>query len=143
MAANFMVLTFDQHLGDDVSDLDAPGFAFVGNQTSVLNFNIAGVPIGAGYLIIQTLDVQNQGHRIVINGADLPGQDLVRTQENRWQDVMDAIPEGILRQGNNTIQIFRASGGDNILIGKAVLHWKEFWFPMISGAGLTASLAGG
>ena len=125
MAANFTVVAFDEHLGDNVADLNAPGFTSTGNQTSVRNFNVAGVPTGTGYLIIQTLDVQNKGHRILINEADLPGQDLVRTRANRWQDVMDIIPEGFLRQGNNTIQVRRASGGDNILIGKVAINWQE------------------
>ena len=133
MPANFAVVNFNEHLGNSVDDLNAPGFTFTGNQTSARNFNISGAPIGTGYLIVQTLDVQNEGHRILINGGDLPGQDLVRTQVNRWQDVMDTIPEGFLRQGNNSIQIIRASGGDNILIGAMVIHWQEqsspSWWP--------------
>jgi hypothetical protein len=125
MASSFAVISFDEHLGDNVADHTAPGFTFTGNQTSVRNFNISGIPVGTGYLIVQTFDVQNKGHRILVNGADLPGQDLVRTSKNRWQDVMDIIPEGFLRQGNNTIQILRASGGDNILIGKVAINWLE------------------
>jgi hypothetical protein len=124
MASSFAVISFDEHLGDNVADLTSPGFTFTGNQTSVRNFNISGIPVGTGYLIAQTFDVQNKGHRIMVNGADLPGQDLVRTSANRWQDVMDIIPEGFLRQGNNTIQILRASG-DNILIGKVAINWLE------------------
>ena len=123
--ANFTIVVFNEHLGNNVADLNAPAFTFVGNQTILKSFNIPGISTDSGYLIIQVLDVKNQGHRIRVNGTDLPGIDIVRTRENEWQDVMDVIPAGILQQGNNTIQILRASGGDNILVGNAVINWKE------------------
>ena len=123
--ANFAVVRFNEHLGDNVGDLSAPNFTFVGNQTSLKNFDVPGIPTDEAYLIIQVLDVQNMGHRIQINGADLPGVDIVRTRDNEWQDVMDVIPARFLRQGNNTVQIRRASGGDNILVASAVIQWKE------------------
>lgn len=49
----------------------------------------------------------------------------MRTVADQWQDVTDVIPEGILHPGTNTIQVRRASGGDNILVGSVVVHWKE------------------
>ena len=122
--ANFSVVVFNEHLGDDAGAF-TPAFTFVGNQTSEKNFNVPGVPTDDGYLIIQVFDVQNQGHRIQINGRDLPNVDIVRTRENEWQDVMDTFPAGVLRQGNNRIRILRASGGDDIIVGAAVIHWKE------------------
>lgn len=123
--ASFAVVVFNEHLGDNAGDLPAPAFTFVGNQTSVKNFNVPGVPTDTAYLIIQVFDVQNMGHRIQINGADLPGVDIVRTRAHEWQDVLDVVPAGVLRQGNNTAQIRRASGGDNILVASAVIQWKE------------------
>ena len=122
---NFSVVVFNEHLGDDAGTFNVPGITFVGNQTSIKNFSVPGVPTDVGYLIIQVFDVQNQGHRIQVNGRDLPSADIVRTRENEWQDVMDLIPAGFLRQGDNRIRIQRASGGDDIVVGAAVIHWKE------------------
>ena len=124
--SNFVTINFSVHLGDDISDLpEAAAFTFVGNQTSIKSFEIDRDPIDEGYLIVQVYDVQNTGHRILINGTNLPDQDIVRTTARRWQDVMDVIPSGILRRGTNTLQIQRAGGGDNILIGSVVIHWRE------------------
>lgn len=123
--ANFEIIKFSEHLGNNAGDIDAPWAAFVGNQTTQKQFQVPGKPIGAAYLVLQVYDVQNLGHRIVVNGKDLPGFDIARTTANRWQIFMDIIPSGFLKQGGNSIQIFRAGGGDNILIGSVVVNWKE------------------
>ena len=123
--ADFAIVQFNEHLGDDPGDLNVPEFEFVGNQTSLKHFSIPGEPTAAGYILIQAGDVQNKGHKILVNGIDLPGTDINRTREARWQDTFDVIPAGILSQGNNTIQIQRAGGGDNILIGYVMIHWKQ------------------
>jgi len=123
--ADFVIVQFNEHLGDDSGDLKAPDFTFVHNLTTLKHFNVPGVPTGPGYLIIQVADVQSKGHQILINGTDLPGTDIERTLENRWGESMDVIPEGNLQRGDNTIQIRRAGGGDNILIGNVMIHWKQ------------------
>ena len=41
--ADFKVIAFDEHLGDDIGDLKAPAFTFVGNQTSIKQFDIQGL----------------------------------------------------------------------------------------------------
>lgn len=52
-ASNYEIIEFSEHLGDDVADLNAPAFTFVGNQTSIKQFNISRTPVGNAYLIIQ------------------------------------------------------------------------------------------
>ncbi|UCE36522.1 MAG: hypothetical protein JSW00_13520 [Thermoplasmata archaeon] len=124
--ANFDIIIFNEQIGDEEGEIDVPWYVYVGDQTTKRTFNIPGVPTGNGYIIVQVYDVQNKGHKIIINGEDLPGEDIIRTRENQWQDVTDVIPEGILRQGRNTIQIVGAKSGDNIMIGAVIINWKEF-----------------
>lgn len=125
LTADFVIVKFNEHLGDKPGDLKAPSFNFVGNQSSLKNFTIPGVPAGDGYLFIQAADVQKKGHKILINGTDLPGTDIDKTGGGKWRDVMDVIPSGVLHKGNNTIKIQGASGGDNFLIANVVVHWRH------------------
>jgi hypothetical protein len=123
--ADFAVITFNEHLGDNESDLGSSWGTFVGNATTVRNFTVDGVPTGLGYLLIQTFDVQSQNHRIKINGKDLGGADIFpHPVENKWQTWMDGIESGVLKSGNNTIQIVRAPGGDNFLIANVTINWR-------------------
>jgi hypothetical protein len=123
--ANFEIIVFNEQIGGKEALLEANWYPFVGNQTSMKNFDIPGDPTGLGYIILQVFDVQNMGHKIIINGEDLPGEDIIRTSANRWQDVTDIIPPGLLKQGNNTIQIRSVGSVDNILVGAAMINWKE------------------
>ncbi|SFN17825.1 DUF7383 domain-containing protein [Nitrosomonas communis] len=123
--SNFSIVVFNEHLGDNVGDINAPKFTFVGNETSLRKFTVPGVPSEDGYLIISAYDVQNSEHRIQINGRDLPNQDIPPSIGNTWKDTTDYIPSGFLQQGQNTIQIQRARGSDNILIAFIIIHWKE------------------
>ncbi len=123
--ANFEIVIINEQIGEKEGVLEAHWYPFVGDQTSVKSFDIPGVPTGLGYIIIQVFDVQNMGHKIIINGEDLPGEDIIRTSANRWQDVTDIIPARLLKKGNNTIKIRCAESGDNIMLGAAMIHWKE------------------
>ena len=123
--ADFDVIIFNEHIGDREEVLEAMWYPFVGDQTGIRSFNVPGVPKGLGYIILQVFDVQSMDHKIFINGENLSGVDIIKTRESRWQDVTDVIPEGILKQGKNTIQIKCSDSGDNILIGAAMIHWKE------------------
>jgi hypothetical protein len=38
---------------------------------------------------------------------------------------MDVFSAQVLVQGTNTIEVLRASDGDNILIGSVAINWKE------------------
>src|SRR5262245_32328795 len=118
--SDFTVVDFYAHFGDKVGDLPGAGktYLFVGDYAE-RSFSIDGTPTGTGYLIGQFCDVQSFAHRIIINDQDLGGADIAPTQvADRWQIWMDTIQDGVLKKGDNTIQIRRASGGDNFLVAR-------------------------
>jgi hypothetical protein len=122
--ANFAIVKFGEHLGNDKADLDAPAFTFVGDRSSEKEFEIEGKPVGEGYVLLNIAGVQSYNHRILINGRGLGGRDIPATGD-RWDTWMDGIEEGVLRQGTNTIQVRRGRDGDNFLVEFAVVHWRE------------------
>lgn len=124
--SDFVAIYFGEHLGDNANDLNVPWATFVGNQTTVKNFYISDQPAGNAYLMLQAYDVHQTGHRILINGQNLSGFDIPR-ETGSWQTWMDVIDSGLLRFGNNTIQIQRdADTGDNFVVGNVVIHWREY-----------------
>lgn len=137
--SSFVGLSFYQHLGDKPSDLDVPWAEWRGDETSEKTFMIPGPPQGDGFLLLNTYDVEESGHAIVINGksgeavigADVP----VHPTEYRWQTWMGRINSGVLRQGENTIQITRKPGGDNFVVGGVVVQWRD-----ISSANVTMAV---
>src|SRR5262245_48317842 len=99
LRSDFRIVSINAHFGDDAGDIDTP-LPFVGDEQSV-TFTIDGQP-GAGYLLLNTFDVDSYEHRVQINGTDLPGIDLVQNSgAHRWQTRMDHIPSGILENGEN------------------------------------------
>lgn len=122
--SDFKVLVFNEHLGDKESDLDKPGYAWKHNSTSTLDWGMAA-PVERGYLLIQTYDVGNSNHRIIINGIDLEGFDIPKQREYRWNTWMDIVEEGVMQGGTNSIRIARAEGGDNFVVGTVAIHWRE------------------
>ena len=124
--ADFRAITFNEHLGDQAGDINAPWAPFMGNQTSVKTFNVDGVPTGEAYVLLQVYDVHSSGHKILVNGTDLAGFDIPQhPAEDRWQTWMDVMESGLLKQGANTIQITRQSGGDNFIVGNVTVNWRE------------------
>ncbi|MBW7988880.1 MAG: hypothetical protein FVQ84_02505 [Planctomycetes bacterium] len=132
--SNFTLIAFTEHLGDNISDINAPSYDFKGNASSIKKFDINRTPIGEGYLILKAFDVNQVNHRIIINGTDLPGVDIgikPVSKANLFVDTFDSIPEGILRKGENTVQIRLASGSkDNFVISMMIIHWKESGFSL-------------
>ena len=122
--ANFAVIKFNEHLGDKVGDLNTT-LTFVGNQSTVREFDIPGTPIDSGYVVTQVADVETNNHEIRINGVNLPGVDIPPTGSRIRRDFLDVIEPDMLREGRNTIQIVRASGGDNFVVWSVVVHWLE------------------
>jgi hypothetical protein len=124
---NFAIVRFDQLLGPKDTGIADPDIPFVGNQTSEREFWIDGMPAGEGYVLIQAADVGSYGHRILINGVDLPHHDLnPESARQTWRLSMDIIPDGILAQEANTIQIVRdSSTEDDFVVGSATIHWRE------------------
>ena len=126
LRANFEIIKFNEHLGDNENDLPAFQTVFVGNQTTLYNFNIEQEPVGQGYLTIQTFDVNRSVHIIQINGTELPGDPDLPDQPD-FSIVSWTTPIGldVLRAGNNTIRILRGSGGDNFHVYSVIINWKE------------------
>ena len=123
--ADFSLISFNEHLGDEEGDLDV-NETFVGNESTVRSFTVSGTPTGTAYLVVTVFDVESSNHRIIINGQDLGGFDIPRgPAENRWQTHMDRIESGVLRSGTNTIQLRRASGEDNFVVRDVVVQWRR------------------
>jgi hypothetical protein len=123
--ADFTLISFNEHLGDNAGDLDV-NETFVGNESTVRTFTIAGTPTGTAYLVLTVYEVGDSDHRIVINGKDLGSFDIPRAPaEDRWQTYMDRIESGVLRSGTNTIQLIRDSGGDNFVVRDVVVQWRR------------------
>ena len=127
LRANFEVITFDEHLGDDVGDFPPLLTTFVGDQTTLRNFSIDQTPVGQGYLTIQTFGVNDFAHTIEINGTELAGHpDLIaHGGTHTFGSWTRPIGLSVLRAGNNTIRIVRASGGDNFHVFSVVVNWRE------------------
>jgi hypothetical protein len=121
--SDFAIVKFGEHLGNDKADLNAPAFTFVGDRSSEKEFEIQGMPIGEGYVLLNIAGVQSYNHRILINGRNLRGADIPPTGQ-RWATWMDGIEEGVLRPGRNTIQV-RGGDSDNFLLEFAVIHWRQ------------------
>ena len=118
------VIYFAEYLGNNADDAAYPWATFVGDQTTVKSFTIDGNPSSDAYLILQVSALQSFAHKILINGTDLAGFDI--PPHSGWQTWMDAIDVGLLRQGNNTIQIERDSGSrDHFSVGNVAIHWRE------------------
>lgn len=123
--ADFQLITFNEHLGDSAGDIGT-SMPFMGDQTTKKTFNVDGSPTGLGYLELQVYDIHSSSHKVLINDKDLGGFDIpTGPVEDRWQTWMDGIENGVLKKGQNTIQIKRASGGDNFLVGNVAVHWRE------------------
>ncbi|MHC4278179.1 MAG: DUF7383 domain-containing protein [Planctomycetota bacterium] len=126
LRADYEIIHFWEHLGDKEGDISTSA-TFVGNQTTVRNFFIGQAPYGPGYITLQLYDVHNAGHQIKINGVNLGGADIRKhAKSDNWYTWTDVIEGGKLKQGNNTVQIVRASGGDNLVVDSVIINWREF-----------------
>ncbi len=143
LRANYVIIAFDEHLGDNENDLPLERFkrssrgfiyddyAFVGNQSTVRTFTIDSLPRGGGYLTIQLLDVHDKGHRLEINGTELGKECIMRTDPFsghtlEWKSWTTDFKTRILRAGENTVQIFKGDGStDNFVVGTIVINWRE------------------
>jgi hypothetical protein len=125
--ADFQVFTFNEHLGDNQSDINTD-FAFMGQRSSKKVFEINQNPFNAdGYVEYQVSHVDELGHEILINDKKLPAVDVFRTGQGKHtglQTHTDVIPASFFKKGPNTIQ-FQRSGGDNFLIHHVIVHWRE------------------
>jgi len=132
MQADFAVINFMQHLGDNLDDLAASKYEWKGDSTTEEEFTISSLtkPIGEAYLLIQTYNVGYGDHEILINGEPLPDWDFPSHAAIKvWQTWMERIPANRLKQGTNRIQIVRSSTAkgqaDDFLIRSVTVHWRE------------------
>ena len=143
LRANYEIIAFDEHLGDNESDLPLDlairsssafifdTYTFVGSQSSLRTFNIDSLPRGGGYLTIQLLHVHKKGHRMEINGVELGKETIMGTDVRsgsayRWHIWTTDFKTRILKQGSNNVRIFKAdNSSDNFLVGTLVINWRE------------------
>lgn len=131
----FTVLRVFEQLGDPDGQIAAPWAKFVGNQSTLLTFEIDGVPTfpspipsksqSEAYLLVQLFGVSSYGNTFLLNGRKLDGFGLPPAPLG-WQTWMDVVTEPLLKQGTNTIQFVRElSSAGNFVIGSLVVAWKE------------------
>ncbi len=107
--ADFQVFTFNEHLGDDQSDIDT-NFDFRGQSSSTQTFLIGQEPFRSGFVQYQVSHVDDLAHEIMVNGQSLPGIDVHRPGQGRdtgLQTHTDIIPHSFLKTVDNTIQFRR------------------------------------
>jgi len=103
------------------------GTTFVGDQSSLQEFAIDGLPLGRGYVLVQTAEIEAFDHDVLLNGEPLnAGVDLPAGKSATFQTPMALIGERRLRRGKNTLQIRRGAGSeDSFAVYSAVVHWRE------------------
>lgn len=124
---NFATVNIHQHLGDNKTDIISPIFPFRGDVSDAFTFTISNTPTGGGYLLAQVYDSLSTGHTIIINDQEIPTTtgNFGSTGSN-WGTLMAMIGEGILQQGQNTIQFTRnPDSTDNLLIDNVVINWHQ------------------
>jgi hypothetical protein len=113
-----------QHLGDNVGDIvtDAP---FVGEQTSIMTFNTSGDVSGieGPVIFIELLRYGNTTPVVKLNDLAVNTPIASVGLPGAWEVWMVAVTSTNVKQGANTIQIFRQPGGDDFVVGKIVVFW--------------------
>jgi hypothetical protein len=131
--SDFKHIRVHKQIGDDPPFF--PNIQQVG--TSLTETFTAGAGVADGYILLQVFGVQGIRARIRINNQDLPGVDIQPSvtappANMYWYTWWDFIPDGILHQGQNTLEI-RAGGltggsgppFDDIVIEDVVIHYRE------------------
>jgi hypothetical protein len=130
--ASFAIVSFQEHLGPQASpNFIAQGTTFVGDQSSVKDFQVAGRPQGPGYLIVQTagVGVLGIGIQILINGqpirsdpneVELPAEADTKNFQTTLQ-----VFGALLQHGTNTLQFKRLPNGSEFVVNNVVVNWME------------------
>lgn len=122
--ANYAIVPFQQHLGQNPESLSVPWAEFVGNQTDAREFTVPTDDVTDAYLEIQAYDVEEYGHEIRVNETALSGFDVPPAEG--WQHWMDTLAGVSLHEGANTVRIERdATTTDAFVVGVVVVHWRE------------------
>ena len=121
LRTDFKVLQINEYLGNRPDELDPHvGFPFVGRQSSVKTFRIAGTPSDDGYLLLTYAYAKGAGHIIKLNDRDLPRVDIFPSTEPSTH--LKPIASQFLVPGLNTPQI--VLNGPALLVYYAVVHWR-------------------
>jgi len=122
--ANYAVVPFQQHLGQNAESLAVPWAEFVGDRTDAHEFTVPTDDAVDPYLELQAYDVEEYGHEIRVNGRSLSGFDIPPAEG--WQHWMDTISGVDLTEGDNTLRVVRdADTTDAFVVGVVTVHWKE------------------
>ena len=127
-SSDFVTVPIQQHLGDNKNDIYAPGFPFRGDVSDHFNFTIDSTPSKDGYLLVQIYGSYFEGHTILINGHNVtsPGSNFGNSGSSNWATLTVLLDEGVLKQGENSIQFLRnPNTEDNFLIDNVVVNWKH------------------
>ena len=125
---NFENLIINEHLGNNSGDLPHFGTSFVGDASRIVTFDIENPPVDMGYILLSLWGVHVTTHKVEINGVNLmaSGNFAYQTAEHKTSNWVVPFNSNILRQGNNTFQLLRnTGGGDNFHLYTAIVHWKE------------------
>ena len=127
-SSNFVIVPIHQHLGDNKSDISAPGYPYRGDVSDRYTFTINTTPVGNGYLLAQVFGSSSQGHMITINGQNVTdfNGDFGATGKRNWGTLTAIVDDNVLKQGTNTIQIQRnADSADNFLVDNIIINWQQ------------------
>ena len=129
--ADFAIVNFGEHLGDRAGDIQGFNLPFKGSETSTHEFSTGtGLLVNEpSFVTIQTYDVGNPEHRIIVNGEPISvaGPNIgAAGRADQWSTYTAVIPRGRLVPGSgNKISVRKASGGDNFIVGQAIIMWRE------------------
>ncbi len=114
-----------QHLGDNSGDIvtDAP---FVGDQSSLMTFNIGGTVVNSErpLFFIELLRYGNSTPLVKLNGNGINAPINNVGVSGAWEVWMIRDDTTNLNTGANTIQIFRQPGTDDFVVGNIVVFYK-------------------
>jgi hypothetical protein len=128
LRADFEIVRFYEHLGnkkEDLTESERGSTEWQGDKTTKKEFEIDGAPTEDSYIILGLYNVDSWGHKVLINGVEACS--ITPGPKKNWQTQMLTFKGGAkLKKGTNTIQLVRdTSTGDNFLVDRAVIHWRE------------------
>lgn len=115
--ANFTLVAFHEHLGDAEDAGLFQHATFAGEATSVREFEVEGVPVHMGYLVVQLARRERAYFDVLING-----QAVERGDSAPEMVVFDGRR---LKRGTNTLQLRRVVGSDDFAVHGVAIHWRE------------------
>ncbi len=83
-------------------------------------------PVGPALLLLQVAGVNSLSHKAFINNEQMPNWFLSPAPgaSQAAQLMMESIPEGFLKKGDNTFRIERGDQ-DDFVVYNTVIYWRE------------------